>query len=108
MRALTGARRKNLRPFFDSYIKFCTLSSAMEDRFEIIIAGVSTPVLCLHLSGQEIFRVEYTNRQPLMLTRAVMASVVQWTSVPQGRHQEATVIGGLIDEHLNKQRDVLL
>jgi len=50
---------------------------------------------------QEVFRIAFPDgRQPLILTRAVAAEAFGfWTSIPEGRQEEAEVVGRILDEH---------
>lgn len=53
-----------------------------------------------------VFRIVFPDRtQPLVVTRAMRSNYTDfWTSIPEGRQQEAEEIGVLISEHLNTKQ----
>jgi hypothetical protein len=53
------------------------------------------------IGAQVIFRVTFSNkRTPLVLTRALHSNAYRfWTSIPEGRQQEAEEVGALISEY---------
>ena len=55
----------------------------------------------LSIGGQTLFKVNFPdNRKPLIVTRALHANAYRfWTSIPEGRQQEAEEIGALITEY---------
>jgi hypothetical protein len=67
----------------------------------IIYNGVKIRVEKKLIKGFELYGVVFADkRQPLVMTVATKSSGKQfWTSVPEGRQQEAEAIGALIDNH---------
>jgi hypothetical protein len=53
------------------------------------------------IGAQVIFRVTFSNkRTPLVVTRALHSNAYRfWTSIPEGRQQEAEEVGALISEY---------
>ena len=53
------------------------------------------------IGAQAIFRVTFSNkRTPLVVTRALHANAYRfWTSIPEGRQQDAEEVGALISEY---------
>ena len=53
------------------------------------------------IGNQVIFRVTFSNkRAPLVVTRALHANAYRfWTSIPEGRQNEAEEVGALISEY---------
>jgi len=74
--------------------------------FELAYNGNKIKVQEHQVAGQTVFRIVFTdNRKPLVITRATRSNYTDfWTSVPEGRQQEAEEIGAFISEHLNTKR----
>jgi hypothetical protein len=67
------------------------------EAFELSYEGTILKLSEHYVSDQRIFRVEYPDaRKPLVLTVAISFGKKFWTSVPQGRQEEAEKIGRLI------------
>jgi hypothetical protein len=71
--------------------------------FELVYKGSKIKVKEHKVAGQTIFRIVFPDgRKPLVVTRATGSNYTDfWTSVPEGRQQEAEEIGALISEYLN-------
>lgn len=77
----------------------------MEKSFEIASDGETLTVSEHSIKNQRIFRVIFPgNEKPLVLTVATDSSGHRfWTSIPEGRQDEASKIGPLIAHHfINK------
>lgn len=74
------------------------------EKFEIEKDGQKILVSEHTVNDQQIYRLTFDNdRVPLVITRAVTWHGELWTSIPQGRQQEAEEFGKLIADYL-KQR----
>jgi hypothetical protein len=58
----------------------------------------------LSIPGWVAFRVQFSSpRKPIVIARALNANAKRfWTSIPEGRQQEAEAIGKLIEEYFKK------
>jgi hypothetical protein len=55
------------------------------------------------IEGRPIFHIIFPSGKPLIITRTENSQQQRfWTSVPEGRLQEAEEIGKLIEEHIVK------
>lgn len=72
------------------------------DSFELDYNGGKIRVLRNKVERQTIYRVVFPDgRPPLVLTRATGTDIGRhWTSIPEGRFNEAQEIGPLIQEYL--------
>jgi len=72
-----------------------------ETNFELNFKDGKIRVQRHSIGAQVIFRVTFSNKTtPLVLTRALHASAYRfWTSIPEGRQQEAEEVGALISEY---------
>ena len=72
--------------------------------FILELNGVTMNVAELSIPGWVAFRVQFSSaRKPIVIARALNANAERfWTSIPEGRQQEAEAIGKLIEEHLKK------
>lgn len=72
-----------------------------QDKFQLEFNGETVSVQRHSLGKDIIFRIVFTNKnQPLVITRAAQSSTNRfWTSIPEGRQQEAEEIGALISEY---------
>jgi len=72
-----------------------------ETNFELNFKDGKIRVQRHSIGGQVIFRVIFSNKtMPLVLTRALHANAHRfWTSIPEGRQQEAEEVGALISEY---------
>ena len=75
-----------------------------ENGFRVILDGTSLIVTEHELGDNQIYRVVFPDqRKPLVITQAMIGSKrAFWTSIPQGRQQEAEMIGELILNHFKK------
>lgn len=55
------------------------------------------------IKDQEVYRISFSDqRKPLVITQASIGKNMRfWTSLPQGRQQEAEQIGTVIEQYLN-------
>jgi hypothetical protein len=76
------------------------------DHFELEYQKTKIKVHRHDLSGQVLYRVEFSDRRkPLVLHRAQGSDVgVFWTSIPEGRQKEAQEIGTLIENYLKQSK----
>ncbi|MDR3007444.1 MAG: hypothetical protein LBV59_05885 [Sphingobacterium sp.] len=73
-------------------------------KFEIEADGVKIIVPEHTVQDQQIYRlIFHDKRSPLVITRASTWGGDLWTSVPQGRQEEAEKFGKLVSEYLNRQ-----
>jgi len=74
-----------------------------ESSFELDYKGGKIRVQRHQVERQTIFRVVFSDkRPPLVLTRATGTEIGRhWTSIPEGRFNEAQEIGSLIQEYFN-------
>ena len=74
------------------------------DHFNIEYKGSGLFVQVLDIGTQRIYKVTFPSGSPLLLTRAKNADGVYfWTSVPEGKQQQAEEIGSLIEPILKSQ-----
>jgi len=75
----------------------------MKDSFQIELNGVRIHFQRLELPGYIAFRASFSSkREPIVVARATDIDNNRfWTSVPQGRQNEAEAIGKLIEEQLS-------
>jgi hypothetical protein len=65
-----------------------------KEKVEVVKRGLTT-----------LYIIKFTDRAPLVLSRATrFEGGAFWTSIPEGRQQEAEAIGPLIDDYLNEKR----
>ncbi len=74
-----------------------------DTNFEVIFQGSPVKVEKRDLGNNEIFIARFSDRAPLVVTRAKDANAARfWTSVPEGRQELADAIGKLIGDHIKK------
>ncbi|MDE3214121.1 MAG: hypothetical protein KGM98_12875 [Bacteroidota bacterium] len=73
------------------------------DFFRIKYLSGTLQVERLHFGGNRVFKVLYPgNPVPLLITQAMKSGrTAFWTSIPEGRQQEAEEIGALIENYYN-------
>ncbi|SEN02580.1 hypothetical protein SAMN05192574_102219 [Mucilaginibacter gossypiicola] len=78
----------------------------MEQAFEIDYDGLPAQVSEHHLEDMRVFRIVFSDkRKPLIVTVAEKPGGKKWwTSVPQGRQQEAEEVGKLIADYIRARR----
>lgn len=78
----------------------------IEQPFELEVNGMALKVSEHELAGKRVFHVGFgEGSKPLVITVAIAPGGKKfWTSVPQGRQQEAAEIGKLIAEHIRAKR----
>lgn len=71
---------------------------------ELELEGVVLKIGGREVSDTWVYRIEFSDgRKSLIITKAVNSwSKDFWTSIPQGRLEEAESIGELIDKHLKQ------
>ena len=75
------------------------LTANMEDlaEFEVTLEELTLQVTEHYIGEQRIFRIIFPDkRKPLVITVAQSLGKKFWTSVPQGRQEEAEKVGRLI------------
>lgn len=73
-------------------------------RFEVEAKGIIIVVSEHTVHDQMVYRlVSDDKRPPLVITRAVTWHGDLWTSLPQGRQEEAGKFGKLVSEYLNRK-----
>ena len=73
-------------------------------KFEIASEGVTITVTEHTVQDQQVYRLVFGDtRVPLVFTRAATWQGNLWTSVPQGRQQEAEQFGRLIEDHIKQK-----
>lgn len=72
-----------------------------ENKFQLDFRDGKIQVQRHSVGGQVVFRVAFSDgRAPLILTRANHANAHKfWTSIPEGRQDEADQVGPLISEY---------
>ena len=75
--------------------------AVQETNFELNFKDGTIRVQRHSIGAQVIFRVTFSNkRTPLVVTRALHANAYRfWTSIPEGRQDEAEEVGALISEY---------
>ncbi|HXS55658.1 MAG TPA: hypothetical protein VN726_06015 [Hanamia sp.] len=69
------------------------------NNFEISYREEKIKVQRHSIGSQTIFRIVFSNKTPLVITRATHENAYRfWTSIPEGRQREAEEIGKLIEE----------
>ena len=78
------------------------LIDTIDQQFSFESHGVTLTCVRLDLVGYVAFHVKFSsNRRPITIARAKgMDAPFFWTSVPEGRQQEAEGVGKLIEEFL--------
>lgn len=74
--------------------------------FELDLKDAKIKVQEHKIAGQTVFRIAFFDRTPaLVITRAQHFEAHDfWTSIPEGRQQEAEQIGALISEYLKSTK----
>jgi hypothetical protein len=78
------------------------------DKFEITYGSTTIAVERFSIGKTIAYKAVFSSkRQPLIITKANNFELSKfWTSIPEGRQQEAEGLGELIEDYLlNKQRD---
>ncbi len=72
-----------------------------QDKFELDFADGRIKVARHSIGSNVVFSVIFSdNRKPLVLTRAIHANAYRfWTSIPEGRQEEADEVGPIISEY---------
>jgi hypothetical protein len=75
-----------------------------ENHFELELNGVKMMVDRLSLPGYNAFRVVFSSaRKPIVVVRATDFNDTRfWTSIPEGRQNEAEGVGALIEDYFKK------
>ena len=70
--------------------------------FNLTFRGNSVQVTEHTIGKQQVFRVGFPdNRPPLIVVRAKGMDIgAFWTSIPEGRQEDADLIGELIEEYI--------
>lgn len=70
--------------------------------FELEFGGGKIRVQQHSVANQVVYRIVFSNgRPPLVLTRAAGSNIgMHWTSIPEGRFNEAQQVGPVIEEYL--------
>ncbi len=78
-----------------------------EKPFQLELNGVLMDITELSIPNYTAFRVVFSSaRQPMVLARTKDAEKnVFWTSIPEGRQNEAEGVGKLIDEYFKSKKD---
>ena len=57
-----------------------------------------------YVGGQQVFRVVFADgRPPIVVAKANAMGSLMWMSIPQGRLQEAEIVGKLIQKHFDNK-----
>ncbi|MBZ4187656.1 hypothetical protein [Niabella beijingensis] len=75
------------------------------DRFSFVAHGVTLKCERMNLPRVIAFNIVFSSsRKPIVITKAKNAEKKEfWTSVPEGRQQEAEGVGRLIEEYLTNR-----
>ena len=78
----------------------------LEPPFELKFAGSVIHITEHELQGKRVFYIDFKGlRKPLVITVAFSISSGKfWTSVPQGRQEEAQQIGKLIADYIRGKK----
>jgi hypothetical protein len=78
----------------------------LEPPFEISLRGQPLNIAEHELAGKRVFHVNFGKGvKPLVISIGIGVSGKKfWTSIPQGRQQEATEIGKLIAEYIRAKK----
>ena len=77
---------------------------AVSSTFEVIFNDRPVVVRELSASGRPLFLVALPASKPMVITTATGADgQVFWTSVPEGRQDQAQAFGKLIEAHFRKK-----
>ncbi|EFK36038.1 MULTISPECIES: hypothetical protein [Chryseobacterium] len=72
-------------------------------KFTVEIKGLKIAVIEHTVQDQKVFHLAFAdNRKPLVITKAKTWNGEIWTSIPQGRQQEAEKFGNEISKHLKE------
>jgi hypothetical protein len=76
-----------------------------QENFEMELNGVIMKVSELDLPGYIAFRIEFSSKRPSMVVARTKDAEknIFWTSIPEGRQQEAEGVGKLIEEYFQKK-----
>lgn len=74
------------------------------EKFEVEVDGVKIMVSEHTVQDQQIYRLIFDDkRPPLVITRASTWHGKTWTSIPQGRQQEAETFGQIVTQYLDRR-----
>jgi hypothetical protein len=82
------------------------LFNTSDEIFSIEAYGVVITCQRLDIPGQVVYYVKFSSqRKPITIARAKFVdSDARWTSIPEGRQNEAEGVGALIDEYLANKK----
>ncbi len=73
-------------------------------KFELEVDGVKIIVTEHTVQDQQVYRLLFNDKRPsLVITMAATWHGDLWTSVPQGRQEEAEKFGKFVSEYLNRK-----
>ena len=73
-------------------------------QFELAYKGGIMHVQEIPLAGQQVFRIEMAGRKTLIITAATAFAADRfWTSIPEGRQDEAERVGLVIEEYIKSK-----
>lgn len=78
----------------------------IEPSFDLELEGHTITVTEHELKGKRVFYIDFKGwKKPLVITVALTNREEKfWTSIPEGRQQEAEQIGKLIANHIRNRR----
>lgn len=89
-------------------LKFCLtlIMRELEPPFDLELGTAAVRVTEHELKGKRVFHIDFrAAKAPLVITVALNARDEKfWTSIPEGRQQEAKQIGKLIADHIRAKR----
>lgn len=79
-------------------------NSISNGKFVLDVDGVKIVVAEHTVQDQQVYRLVFNDKRPsLVITRAATWHGDLWTSLPQGRQEEAEKFGKLVSEYLNRK-----
>ena len=73
-------------------------------QFELAYKGGIMHVQEIPMAGQQVFKIEMAQRKTLIITRATAFTANRfWTSIPEGRQDEAERVGAVIEEYIKSK-----
>lgn len=73
-------------------------------KFEVEAEGIKIMVSEHTVHDQQVYRLIFNDkRAPLVITRATTWQGKTWTSIPQGRQQEAETFGQIVTQYLDRR-----
>jgi hypothetical protein len=74
-----------------------------DNHFKIDIEGFLLTVTAHIVNNDEVFRIVFSDERPPLVVFEALSAKPFWTSIPQGRQQEAAFFGAKIADYLKNK-----